>query len=220
MTEKELREKILNNARAFLNIKEGDSRHALIVNTYNAIRPLPRNYTLTTKDAWCAAFVSAIFKMSNMSAIIPSECSCYYMVEGFKKLNRWVEDDAYKPTEGDIVFYDWEDTGRGDNTGVPDHVGIVELVSSNVITVIEGNYSDSVKRRNIPVNGKYIRGFGKPDYAALVSTTVPWYGKDGSWADGTKLGFVDGNRPDAYATRAEVNVMILRAIDYLRKEGV
>ncbi len=32
------------------------------------------------------------------------------------------------------------------------------------IVVIEGNNSDSVKRRTLPVNGKYIRGYGVPKY--------------------------------------------------------
>ena len=43
-------------------------------------------------------------------------------------------------------------------------MGIVEKVEGNTITVIEGNYSNSVKRRTIAVNGKYIRGYGVPKY--------------------------------------------------------
>ena len=63
-----------------------------------------------------------------------------------------------------ILFYDWYDKGNGDNTTAPDHVGIVEKVEGDTITVIEGNYSNSVKRRTIKVNGKYIRGYGVPKY--------------------------------------------------------
>ncbi len=40
----------------------------------------------------------------------------------------------------------------------------MEKVSGTSITVIEGNYSDSVKRRTISVNGRYIRGYGVPKY--------------------------------------------------------
>ena len=43
---------------------------------------------------------------------------------------------------------------------------MVEKVSGNTITVIEGNYSDSVKRRTIKVNGRYIRGYGVPKYGS------------------------------------------------------
>ena len=37
-----------------------------------------------------------------------------------------------------------------------------------MITVIEGNYHDAVKRRPIPINARYIRGYGCPDYASLA----------------------------------------------------
>ena len=76
-----------------------------------------------------------------------------------------------------IIYYDWDDSGKGDNVGVSDHVGIVEKVSGGKITVIEGNYSDSVKRRTLAVDGKYIRGYGVPKYdtkkaAAKDATTT------------------------------------------------
>ena len=63
------------------------------------------------------------------------------------------------------LLYDWQDSGSGDNTGTPDHIGIVEKVASGKITVIEGNYSDMVKRRTITVNGNNIRGFVTPKYS-------------------------------------------------------
>lgn len=65
-----------------------------------------------------------------------------------------------------FIFYDWDDTGAGDNTGWPDHVGIVESVSGGNITVIEGNKNNAVARRTIAVNGRYIRGYGVPKYEA------------------------------------------------------
>ena len=58
--------------------------------------------------------------------------------------------------------------GRGadgaPNTGSSDHVGIVADVSGNAIVVIEGNYSDQVKQRTLERDGRYIRGYGIPDY--------------------------------------------------------
>lgn len=48
--------------------------------------------------------------------------------------------------------------------GWSDHVGIVEKVSFGKITVIEGNYSNAVKRRILSVNAKNIRGYGVPKY--------------------------------------------------------
>ena len=76
----------------------------------------------------------------------------------------WVESDSYVPSPGDYIFYDWDDNGIGDNRGDSDHVGIVEKVSDGLIYVIEGNYSNAVKRRTLAVNGRYIRGYGVPKY--------------------------------------------------------
>ena len=53
--------------------------------------------------------------------------------------------------------------------GSADHVGMVETVVGSTITVIEGNCSDMVKRRNLQVNGRYIRGYGVPKYASKAT---------------------------------------------------
>jgi hypothetical protein len=79
----------------------------------------------------------------------------------------WIENENRVPNPGEIIFYDWDDSSSystKDNTGSPEHVGLVEKVSGGYITVIEGNYSNSVKRRTIAVNGRYIRGYGVPKY--------------------------------------------------------
>ena len=219
MTENELRKKFVDNAVAFLGTNERDGSHRQIIDIYNSITPLPRNYKMSYTDPWCAAFVSTVAKLSKMLSIIPAECSCYYMVEAFKKMGRWEERDDYTPTIGDIIFYDWADSGYpADNKGVPDHVGIVKSVNNAWITVIEGNYKDGVNERTIIVNAIYIRGYGRPDFASLSGETTPWYETSGEWADATKIELVDGKRPDAKATRAEVAAIVLRAIDYIFQE--
>ena len=93
------------------------------------------------------------------------------MIALFKALGEWVESDNRTPNPGEIIFYDWNDTGKGDNAGWPDHVGIVEKVSGGKIIVIEGNYSNAVKRRTLTVNGRYIRGYGVPKYDKESTTT-------------------------------------------------
>lgn len=169
MNEKQIREKVVAAAVAWLGRKESDGSHKEIIDLYNTLSPLPRGYKVTYTDAWCATFVSAVALKCGLLDIMPPECSCFYMVEGYKKLGRWVEDDSYTPAPGDVIFYDWKDGANyaaTDDTNAPGHVGIVEKVSGGKIGVIEGNYSDSVKRRSISVNGRYIRGFGIPDYAS------------------------------------------------------
>ena len=68
------------------------------------------------------------------------------------------------PKIGDLVLYDWQDTGIGDNKGSADHVGIVCEINSTGFKVIEGNMSNKVGYRTLKYNGKYIRGFITPRY--------------------------------------------------------
>lgn len=156
--------KVVEQAKTWLGLKEADGSFKPIIDTYNAHKPLARGYKVRYTDEWCATFVSAVAVQLGYTDIIPTECSCTRMIELLKKIGAWNEDDSRTPNPGDLIFYDWEDSGKGDNQNGPDHVGIVEKVSNGIITIIEGNYSQSVKRRTIAVNGKYIRGYGVPKY--------------------------------------------------------
>ena len=157
--------KVVEQAREWLGRKESDGTHKYIIDTYNAHKPLARGYAVQYNDAWCATFVSAVAIKLGYTDIIPTECSCSKMIELLKKINSFDENDARVPNPGDLIFYDWHDTNpAAENKNDPDHVGIVEKVSGNIITVIEGNYSESVKRRTLAINGKYIRGYGVPKY--------------------------------------------------------
>ena len=164
--------KVVAQAKAWLGYKESNGTHKAIIDVYNSHKPLARGYKVKYTDAWCATFVSAVAVKLGYTDIIPTECSCNKMIELFKSLGIWDESDARKPNPGDILFYDWEDNGVGDNKGRSDHVGIVEKVVGDTITIIEGNYSNSVKRRNLRVNGKYIRGYGVPKYDKEIVPTV------------------------------------------------
>lgn len=158
--------KVIEQAKAWLGCKESNGTHKPIIDLYNAHKPLARGYKVKYTDEWCATFVSAVAIKLGYTDIIPTECSCTKMVELFKKLGVWEENEARTPKAGDIILYDWEDNGTGNNTGTPNHVGIVEKVSGSTITVIEGNINEAVGRRTIKVNGKFIRGYGVPKYDA------------------------------------------------------
>ena len=164
------RSKIVAQAQAWVGLKESDGSHKTIIDTYNSHKPLARGYALQYTDQWCSGFASAVAIACGATDIIPTEVGCQKHIELFKQKGIWVENDAHTPQPGDYIFYDWQDNGAGDNTGSSDHVGIVEKVENGVITVIEGNYSNSVKRRTIQVNGKYIRGYGVPKYDAEPAT--------------------------------------------------
>lgn len=160
------RSKVVDQITAWLGYNEFDGSHKKIIDIYNSHKPLARGYTVRYTDEWCATTVSAVAIKLGYTDIIPTECSCTKMIELFKKIGCWDERDTYVPHPGDIIFYDWDDNGSGDNRGSSDHVGIVEKVVGKTIYVIEGNYSNAVKRRTLTINGKFIRGYGTPKYEA------------------------------------------------------
>lgn len=160
-------------AQSWIGKKESDGSHKAIVDIYNGHKPLARSYMVTYNDSWCATFITALAIKCNAVDIIPKECGCQEMINLFKKIGCWQEDESVKPKVGWIIFYDWQDNGKGDNTGWSDHVGIVEKVVGNKITVIEGNMNDAVGRRVLEVNGKYIRGYGIPKYEAELPKEEP-----------------------------------------------
>lgn len=172
MTEAQLRSDIVNVMRGWLGWSEANGKFKKIIDLYNAQSPLPRSYPVKYTDEWCAATVTAAGMAAGLHDIVYGECSCGKMIALYQAAGRWQESDAYRPQPGDIIMYDWQDSGSGDNTGSPDHVGIVEQVTGNTITVIEGNKGEAVARRTISVNGRYIRGYCLPDYASKAESEV------------------------------------------------
>ena len=168
MTEKELRTKVVEVAKSYYGCKESDGSHKQIIDTYNSAS---EGYKMTYSDAWCAAYVTTVGIKSELSDIILKECSCERMINLYQKCGRFIEDDSYIPTNGDIIFYDFDDSGSGDNTGRSDHVGIVVSVNGTTMKIIEGNMSDAVGYRTIQVNARYIRGYGIPDYKSKSTKT-------------------------------------------------
>lgn len=165
MTEAQARENILNIMRGFVGMSRPAGTHKPIIDKYNSQKALPRGYAVTYNDSYCATTISSAAITAGYTDIIPVECSCPKMVELAQKMGIWVENDAYIPKAGDIILYDWQDGGIGDNRGVPDHIGMVEKVSGNNMTIIEGNMSGGVVgRRTLRINGRYIRGFICPKY--------------------------------------------------------
>lgn len=156
--------KIVSLALSWQGKNESNGTHKEIIDIYNNHKPLARGYKVKYTDSWCATFISALSIKLGYTNIIPTECSCLKMIELFKKLGTYIENENYTPKIGDIVFYDWQDNGKGDNKGTPDHVGIVVDVSRETFMVIEGNYQNAVKERVMQINGRYLRGFATPNY--------------------------------------------------------
>ena len=175
-TAKDLRKKLVKTALEDIGAKEGGAKHKHIIDVFNTVKP--DGWAMTYSAPWCAAAVSSwaieAFGKDKAVKYFPLSANCGTIVTKAKKMGIWKEKDSYKPTAGDWILYDWQDSGRGDNTGSPDHVGLVQKVGEKFFTVIEGNKNDAVENRRVAINGKYIRGFVVPDYSKMVPTkTTP-----------------------------------------------
>ena len=175
MTEQELRARVCRRAEQWLGCRESDGSHRPIIDLYNRIRPLPRGYKMRYDDPWCAAFVSAVGAACDLTDTILPECGCEPMIALYQAAGRWEEADDAAPRPGDLIFYDWEDSGAGDCRGTADHVGLVTENDDDLLTVIEGNLSDAVGSRKIYAGARFVRGYARPDYlsAATASPADP-----------------------------------------------
>lgn len=224
MSEQAIRQRVVEEVQKYLGVVEGTIEHKKIVDIYNSQRKLPRGYRLQYNDAWCAAFMTFIGIVLGISDVILPECGCPDMIELYKAIGRWEERDDYVPQPGDLVMYNWNGKS-GENTGSPNHVGMVVSVKGKTITVIEGNFDNRVKLRSICVEYIKTRGFCLPDYASLVQhyTDVPediWYAKE--IAKATELGIVNGVGngefdPERPVTRAECAAIAVRLYELLSK---
>jgi hypothetical protein len=185
--------KIINLAQSWIGKNEKDGSFKEIIDIYNSHKPLARGYKVKYTDEWCATTISALAIKSGATDIIPTECSCQKFIDLCKSKGIWIENENRTPNPGDIILYDWNDDGKGDDKGWADHIGIVEKVSGKTITVIEGNYNQKVARRTIQVNGKFIRGYVVPKYAAEQTepkkksvTTIAKEVIAGKWGNGSE----------------------------------
>lgn len=115
-------------------------------------------YGFTEHVEWCACFVSwCANKCGYLDTFIPKFAGCSTGVQWFKARNQWA-DRTTTPEPGMIIFFDW------DRDGVPDHTGIVEKIENGYVYTIEGNTSDSCRRRQYTVGNPNIFGYGTPAY--------------------------------------------------------
>lgn len=156
--------KYLAVLESWVGSKESDGSHKKIVDIYNSHKPLARGYKLPYDKPWCAATVSAAAIYCGYTDIIPLEVSCDKMITLAKSMGIWIENENVTPKPGWLVLYDWDDNGKGDNLGYPDHIGAVKDVSGGKFRVYEGNYNNAVGVRTLEVNGEYIRGYIAPKY--------------------------------------------------------
>lgn len=177
MTETRLRLKVVSGITKYNGATQGSTGHKEIIDIFNN-SGLCKRHKMTYTDFWCAATASAAYIIAGLAGtgkgkIFPCvECACSAIINLAKNAGIWVENDSYVPKPGDLIIYDWQDSGIGDNKGDPDHVGIVVEVYNGVIKVFEGNMGYGYcGYRDLRVNGQYIRGFVCPDFKSIATAS-------------------------------------------------
>lgn len=215
-------EKILDIARDQLGIKENppNSNRCKFNTAYYGQEVSGSAYP------WCAVFVWWVFREAGASELFyggKKTASCSTLL-GFHKAQ--AVRGNYLP--GDIIFFDFD--GRKNTQ----HVGICEGWDGRYITTIDGNTAPTNEANGGAVmrrkrDKKYIVGAYRPayeeddivtqaDFDKMMDNYLERRGEKpaSGWAgellqQAKSAGITDGSRPQSFATREEVAVMILNA---------
>lgn len=116
-------------------------------------------YGFESRVEWCACFVSWCADQCGFieSGIIPKYSLCTDGADWFKNNNQWKDKNA-EPEAGYIIFFDW------DNDGTIDHTGLVDRCENGTVYTVEGNSSDQCRERTYSVGSSTIYGYGVPAY--------------------------------------------------------
>lgn len=163
---------IIKTMQSWIGKSMAKQTHKEIIDIYNNHKPLAVGYKVKYTDDYCDTALSAAFIKNNAVDLIGgTECGVERHIQLFKKAGIWQENGSVTPQPGWIITYNWDDSTQP-NDGFADHIGIVEKVSGNTITTIEGNIGNDgvVARRTLKVANGNIRGYAIPKYANAETT--------------------------------------------------
>jgi peptidoglycan hydrolase-like protein with peptidoglycan-binding domain len=136
-------QKLLAEARKHIGFHEGPGNR----NPFSKAMGRPA-------EAWCADFVSYCAKKAGLRV---NTASAQQVANQIKAQGGWK--GRHNPQPGDAVTFRWDGSG-----GWADHVGMVERVfmrgGKKYIQTIEGNSSDSVRRKTYLASSSVINGYG------------------------------------------------------------
>lgn len=121
-----------------------------------------QRYSNGRREPWCANFVAWSFRQAGhpLPGNQRSLAGVQYM-ENQMKANGMFHRGTPQP--GDIIFFA---NRGGSDAGGGRHVGIVERVENGRVHTVEGNSSNSVRRRSYDLNNSRISGYGRVPGAA------------------------------------------------------
>lgn len=114
-----------------------------------------RWYGFEHRVDWCAIFVSWCADQAGLieTDSMPKYAVCDDGIRWFIKQGKWYS-RRIEPKAGMIIFFDWDDDG------VSEHTGIVEKCGDGLVYTIEGNSHDVCKRKWYATGDKTIMGYG------------------------------------------------------------
>lgn len=159
MTESQAKEKLLSIAKSYIGYHEGSDNS----NIFSSMTGNLYGWQIHNAP-WCDIFVDACFIKAfgydTGSAITYQYAGCcgaacaesagYYQRHGAY---------YYTPEIGDQIFFNV--------SGGINHTGIVEKISGQTVTTIEGNSSDQVRENTYRIGDPSINGYGRPNWKAL-----------------------------------------------------
>ena len=118
-------------------------------------RPYWSWYGFNNRVDWCACFVSWCADKAGYleTGQLPRYSYCPDGINWFIQQKRWYNSNIV-PKPGMIIFYDWDDDG------ISDHTGIVKKSEQGRVYTIEGNCRDECKAMSYPLNYSCIMGYG------------------------------------------------------------
>lgn len=164
---------------------------------------------LDPKSSWCATFVSWCAKNAGITEEqFPPHASCTIGRDLMKERGFWRE-RSYFPKTGDIVYFDW------DNSGDCDHVGIVLTAYGGQVQTIEGNKDNSVKCGRYKTKSPKIVGYAVLPLSELDNQPESYAQDAVAWA--TENGILIGDETGdlhlkAALSRQDAAVMLYRAM--------
>ena len=159
MTIQEAKNKLVNWCLSQIGYTEG-------ANNYNkyATKWTQAGGWNAQNQPWCDVFVDCGF-IECFGIDLASKLT-YQPKGGFSALcsaraNYYKNNGAYfsTPAVGDQIFFNV--------SGGINHTGIVVGVTGGVVTCVEGNSSDAVRKNNYNLGTSYIAGFGRPNWSVF-----------------------------------------------------
>lgn len=157
-------EDVLTVAKAQLGYRESTRNVILVEDALKGYTRFGDWYGLPYGD-WCAMYVSFCLDFAQVEGV-PLDCAVNPWIDSLKNAEMYGEAGIYIPRAGDIIFFDYEQTGEPGIPVIADHVGLVTEVllsedgQSGTITTIEGNVEDQVLSLTYDAKDPRIIGYG------------------------------------------------------------